>query len=406
MPNPDAHMNDAGGKQAQERLEKPPVGSLTQLKIRRVFSVPLSEKPLAKSLEEGGALQSGTPDSVRAKPSVQERESACILKKSNDASPNAAQPEVAPANVPEESERKQQPEGAGKASGATAAAAVPPPCTAVERPNGNGDANVGNANGANGSVSKVQHGAHGPNRRIQTPEALATGVKPKTPHKPDESCENAANSAEKSSGAPVTAKSPEAASDKTRDDAKEPTFSLAQRAQMRAEAALARRPFKSEAPKGAKRDAHGNARPNRAPAAKIPQDILAYWSQQRKGRAFPNVSDMDSETIRRAWPNSLLIRCTSDKRKFEPIVNFARSAEKLNLPLETPRPATAAIEISPMMLQWLLDLAREAQEESRPVESRDSFPNPRGPTDFKATALPLSADQQAIDHILCHVAAL
>jgi hypothetical protein len=186
------------------------------------------------------------------------------------------------------------------------------------------------------------------------------------------------------------------------DVAKDAISSLTQRALMRAEAALATRPVKLE-PKNEPTSKGSQSSPS---SPLVPRDILLFWSQQRKGRAFPNVSDMDSDSIRRYWPNSILIRCSENQQRLEPILNFAKDGDRPGMAMAGEGPATAPIDISPMMLQWLLDLAKESRESARPIESRDSFPVSNGPSDFKATALPLSADQQKIDHILCHFAAL
>ncbi len=57
----------------------------------------------------------------------------------------------------------------------------------------------------------------------------------------------------------------------------------------------------------------------------------------------------------------------------------------------------------PMMLQWLVSLAEDAVRDQRPVEDLESFPSAQRAIGYRAVALPLSAGQSEIDHVLCHV---
>ena len=59
-----------------------------------------------------------------------------------------------------------------------------------------------------------------------------------------------------------------------------------------------------------------------------------------------------------------------------------------------------------MMLQWLVGLAGEVVREGRPVEDVETFPSARKSVEYRALALPLSDDDSAIDHVLCHVTAV
>ncbi len=133
-----------------------------------------------------------------------------------------------------------------------------------------------------------------------------------------------------------------------------------------------------------------------------PEDITAYWSRLRGSRPFPAVSDLDSDRIASDWPNSILFRCRSGSDALEPDTTYRprHSGESMAPGLES---ELGLIDLSPMMLQWLLSLAGDAVRHRRPVEDTESFPSARHSIGYCAVALPLSANRSAIDHVLCHV---
>ena len=133
-----------------------------------------------------------------------------------------------------------------------------------------------------------------------------------------------------------------------------------------------------------------------------PEDITAYWSGLRDNRPYPAASDLDSERIAGDWPNSILFRCRSGSDALEPDTTYRprHSGESMAPGLE---PESGLIDLSPMMLQWLLSLAGDAVRHRRPVEDTEAFPSARCSIGYRAVALPLSANRSAIDHVLCHV---
>ncbi len=133
-----------------------------------------------------------------------------------------------------------------------------------------------------------------------------------------------------------------------------------------------------------------------------PEDITAYWSRLRGSRPYPAASDLDSDQIASDWPNSILFRCRSGSNALEPDTTYRprHSGESMALGLE---PKPGLIDLSPMMLQWLLSLASDAVRHRRPVEDTEAFPSARHSIGYRAVALPLSANRSAIDHVLCHV---
>lgn len=133
-----------------------------------------------------------------------------------------------------------------------------------------------------------------------------------------------------------------------------------------------------------------------------PEDITAYWSRLRGSRPYPAVSDLDSDRIAGDWPNSILFRCRAGSDALEPDKTY-RPRQSAEWTAPGSEPESGLIDLSPMMLQWLLSLAGDAVRHRRPVEDTESFPSARRSVGYRAVALPLSADRSAIDHVLCHV---
>ena len=133
-----------------------------------------------------------------------------------------------------------------------------------------------------------------------------------------------------------------------------------------------------------------------------PEDIMAYWSGLRGSRPYPAAADLDSDRIAGDWPNSILFRCRSGSDALEPDTTYRprHSGESMAPGVES---ESGLIDLSPMMLQWLLSLAGDAVRHRRPVEDTESFPSAQRSIGYRAVALPLSANRSAIDHVLCHV---
>jgi hypothetical protein len=141
------------------------------------------------------------------------------------------------------------------------------------------------------------------------------------------------------------------------------------------------------------------------PAARAPQptaasreprhvgEITSYWTRLRGNRPYPAVSDLDPDLIGADWPNSILFRCRAGSGALMPDMSFL------------PRQDTGGgkIQLSPMMLQWLVSLAEDAVRNQRPVEDMESFPSAQRAIGYRAVALPLSDTGTEVDHVLCHV---
>lgn len=137
------------------------------------------------------------------------------------------------------------------------------------------------------------------------------------------------------------------------------------------------------------------------PSPKRKRDIVAYWSGLRAGRRLPKGSDIDSGLVAEHWPNSILIRCRKGSRALEPVKVFA-TGESGGPGLQGLR-SNGRVNLSPMMLQWLLGLAGEVVKECRPMNDVETFPSVNRVVHYRAIALPFSDDDNAVDHVLCHV---
>jgi len=154
-----------------------------------------------------------------------------------------------------------------------------------------------------------------------------------------------------------------------------------------------------------------DARPERpAPAAEAsvaptrPEGIVSYWLRLRGSRRFPSQADLDQKRIVADWPNSILMRCRSGSKVLEPEKVFAGTAGAASPPSSAKADSSqAAMDLSPMMLQWLLSLAGDAARDRRSMQDTEAFPAHDKSIRYGAYALPFSEDQRQIDHVLCHV---
>ncbi len=140
----------------------------------------------------------------------------------------------------------------------------------------------------------------------------------------------------------------------------------------------------------------GNGEPRRG------GEITAYWTRLRGNRPSPAVADLDPELIAADWPNSILFRCRAGSGALMPDMSFLPRPDGGSDGLN-PKADDGKIQLSPLMLQWLVSLAEDAVRNRRPVEDLESFPSAKRAIGYRAVALPLSDDHSEIDHVLCHV---
>ncbi len=129
------------------------------------------------------------------------------------------------------------------------------------------------------------------------------------------------------------------------------------------------------------------------------EEITAYWTRLRGNRPYPAMSDLDPNLIAADWPNSILFRCRAGSGALMPDMSFLPRKDGSSGPYAD----SGQIQLSPMMLQWLVSLAEDAVRNRRPVQDKESFPSALRAIGYRAVALPLSDDRAEIDHVLCHV---
>lgn len=145
--------------------------------------------------------------------------------------------------------------------------------------------------------------------------------------------------------------------------------------------------------------AQQSAEPSSQPTR--PEGIVSYWLRLRGNRRFPSKADLDHVRIIADWPNSILMRCRVGSKALEPEKVFS-SPDKGQADTSSVD-SQAAMELSPLMLQWLLGLAGDAAKDRRPMQDTEAFPSRNQSIQYGAFALPFSDDQNQIDHVLCHV---
>ncbi len=132
-----------------------------------------------------------------------------------------------------------------------------------------------------------------------------------------------------------------------------------------------------------------------------PTDITAYWRQLKNGRHFPAWSDLDSKLIADCWPNSMLVSCCAETQRLTLDSLFTQALRVENHGADGDH--TEGIDFTPMLFEWVLSLGREAGRFGKPMQNTDVLPSDSGEVRYRVIALPLSDDQQRIDHVLCHV---
>ena len=129
----------------------------------------------------------------------------------------------------------------------------------------------------------------------------------------------------------------------------------------------------------------------------VPANLFNYWKDLRRARRFPTLADLDQDLITSHWPSSLLLRVGRGSQRPQ-IVKWTST------PAATPaaRPERP-IEYTPVMSQWIISLARRLFETGAPIHETESFLSNNGTVSYRALVLPLSEDQDHVDHALFHI---
>lgn len=132
-------------------------------------------------------------------------------------------------------------------------------------------------------------------------------------------------------------------------------------------------------------------------------DILSYWMEIRDGNRYPTWQNLDTQKIGKFWPNCVLVHCNHVSGRLQLETSFSnelrQSAKRAN-PL---RDFTTDIDFSPMVVDWVLSLARDVANTGKPAHGTEYFPSVFDETPLRVIALPLSENQVDVDHVLCYV---
>ncbi len=169
--------------------------------------------------------------------------------------------------------------------------------------------------------------------------------------------------------------------------------------------AAAGRPAQQQpAPAAARPQTQGPLVQAPAPAAGAqmrPQDIVRYWDQLRQGRRFPSRGDLDPAEISKHWPNSMLVRRNRDNKGWQLETQFSGGLQGGSNGSAMSKGSGA--ECASMVTEWILSLGREVATLGKPLQDTEVFPTSVGEVRYKVIALPLSENQNEIDHVLYHL---
>lgn len=134
---------------------------------------------------------------------------------------------------------------------------------------------------------------------------------------------------------------------------------------------------------------------------KLPQEIVAYWDRLRNGRKFPSRADLDAMAIAQNWPNSMLIKRNRDNKGWQLETQFSGGFQGGSHGQHMSKGSGA--ECASMVTEWILSLGREVASLGKPLQDTEVFPTSLGEVRYNVIALPLSDNQNEIDHVLYHL---
>lgn len=130
-----------------------------------------------------------------------------------------------------------------------------------------------------------------------------------------------------------------------------------------------------------------------------PGDIVDYWNQLRALRPMPPRDLLQVSDLAKRWPNLILFRCGSPD-SLRPDSAFA-TALRAHRSGNAGNPFEGGAEISALLSQWILSVARTAATKSEPCRESSKFDTVSGQRHYNVAAVPFGAGP--VDHVLCHV---
>jgi hypothetical protein len=141
---------------------------------------------------------------------------------------------------------------------------------------------------------------------------------------------------------------------------------------------LTRRRAGASARSAAQARTSGPVRKKPATNVKRPSTIVDYWSRTA------------------TWPNAVLLRRHEGE-------SGLRAAALYKPDGDLPGHYDRTLDMSPMIVEWILSLAERTVSSGQPIAEKESFERPCGSVRYAACALPLSETQSKVDHVLCYL---
>ncbi|MCF8466801.1 MAG: hypothetical protein K9G33_05320 [Sneathiella sp.] len=135
----------------------------------------------------------------------------------------------------------------------------------------------------------------------------------------------------------------------------------------------------------------------------VAPDILSYWMEIRDGNRYPTWQNLDTAHIGKYWPNCALVQCDRTLGRLQLENRFASELRAATRQENPHLEYSSDIDFSPMVVDWVLRLARDVANTGKPTHGTEYFPSTFGEIPLRVIALPLSENQIDIDHVLCYV---
>ena len=132
-------------------------------------------------------------------------------------------------------------------------------------------------------------------------------------------------------------------------------------------------------------------------------DILSYWMEIRDGNRYPTWRNLDTAKIGKYWPNCTLVYCDRAAGRVQLENGFASEVRQATQEENPHQKQASDIEFTPMVVDWVLGLARDVANSGKPTHGTEHFPSTFDEIPLRVIALPLSENQVDIDHVLCYV---
>jgi hypothetical protein len=135
----------------------------------------------------------------------------------------------------------------------------------------------------------------------------------------------------------------------------------------------------------------------------VTPDMLTYWMELRNGNRYPTWQSLDTQKIGKYWPNCVLVHCDRTVGRLNLETSFSQELRQAARRANPLRDFSSDIDFTPMVVDWVLSLARDVANTAKPAHGTEYFPSMFDEIPLRVIALPLSEDQVEIDHVLCYV---